>query len=352
MTERPIYGAILAAGYGSRMKPLTDALPKPLLPFLNTPIIAYTTDHLVRAGVRTAGVNLHHLGELIPPVLKQLETTWALQGTPLTLTPVPEDEVRGTAGGVAGIWAALGAPTDGTLVVLNGDPVMNIDLAQEVARHRASGAEATMIVRPVLAGHPGGVEVNGAGDVCRLRDVHLEDGVEREFMGVHILEPSALERVAQAAQRATTTCMVGDVYIPMLRQGVRVRAALVDDFWVALDNPGLLLDATRAVLEQPELFHQAPLGEGLGGRRLWISTPDAVDGQTQLAAPVFLGLYASARRGARIGPGVVADATEFGPEARAKNAVMFGMGRVDGVWEDCVAIQGKIAQVTGRSQAR
>ncbi|MEO1271440.1 MAG: NDP-sugar synthase, partial [Myxococcota bacterium] len=265
MTDpKPIYGAILAAGYGSRMSPLTDVLPKPLLPFLNTPIIAYTIDHLRKAGVKQIGVNLHHLGHMIPPVLEQLAQTWQLQGHPMTFTTVHEPEIRGTAGGIAGIWDALGRP-DGTLVVFNGDPVMNIPLANAIAEHRTSGAEVTMVVRPVVEGHPAGVWVDPQGHVCRLRDVSLaEGGEEREFMGVHLLEPSALERIETAARTATSTCMVADVYLPMLREGLTIRTTLVDDFWVALDNPGLLLGATREVLEQPDRFDQAPLGPSLG----------------------------------------------------------------------------------------
>lgn len=345
-SDAPI-GMILAAGRGSRMRPLTDVVPKPLLPFLNTPIIAYALDHLVKAGVRKIGVNLHHLPDAIPQVLDRIALAYRFQGTPIELTYVREETLRGTAGGVAGIWEAMGRP-QATAIVLNGDPVMNLDLAEALAHHRAKEARATLLVRPRSDDHPGRVFTGADGKLTGLRDLRTggADDPEREFMGVHILSPSALDAVSERTLwRDDLSCMVGDVYMPLLSDGASdLYTHLIDDFWVALDTPKLLLDTTRRVLDQPSLFRQAPF-QADNPHKLWVSTPDAVHRKTLFAPPVFLGLYASCEAGARVGSHVVLDGCAVTTGAHVERAVLFGMGRIEGQWSGCVAVNGKVVQV-------
>lgn len=330
-------GAILAAGFGTRMQPFTDVVPKPLLPFLNTPIIAYCLDHLYRAGARRIGINLHHLGEAIPPVLERIA---AVYPDPIELIWVEESEARGTAGGIAGIWAGLGRP-EATLISVNGDSVMDVDLAAELRHHRTAGAAATMLTRPARGGHPGGVAADAHGEVVRLRDLRVADGGrELDFMGVHLLEPATLRCVDEAAQADGTPCMVGDVYMPAMRRDERPRTSVVDAFWVALDTPQLLLDATGKCLTEPMVFPQSPAPSPVT-----VVRPSHVSGNALIAPPVFLGAFAQVGHGARIGPGVCIDGTAVGKGATVSDAILYGMERVEGTWSGCVAIAGKVAQV-------
>ncbi len=336
MSERPV-GAILAAGLGTRMRPFTEVLPKPLLPFLNTPIIAYSIDHLYRAGVRRIGVNLHHLGEAIPPVVERIA---AIYPDPVELVFVEETTARGTAGGIAGIWRALGRPRT-TLVCLNGDSVMDVDLASELRHHRAEGAAATMLTRPARGGHPGGVASDSRGNVVRLRDLRLKaGGRELDFMGVHLLEPETLVHVDAVGDKPGTPCMVGDVYMPWMERGIQPRASVVDAFWVALDTPQLLLDSTQLCLAEPVVFPQSP-----APTPITIVSPSQVNDAALVKPPVFLGAYASVGHGARLGPGVCVDGTSIGPNTTVSDALLYGMDRVEGTWTGCVAISGKVVQV-------
>lgn len=336
MSQRPV-GAILAAGFGTRMRPFTEVLPKPLLPFLNTPIIAYSIDHLYRAGVRRIGINLHHLGEAIPPVVERL---LAVYPDPVELCWVEEDSARGTAGGIAGIWEGLGRP-ETTLISLNGDSVMDVDLQKEVQHHRAAGSVASLLTRPARGGHPGGVDANAHGEIVKLRDLRVDTGGrELDFMGVHILEPDALRAVDDAGQAEGTPCMVGDVYMPLLARDVRPRASVVDAFWVALDTPKLLLDATRMCLSEPVVFPQSPAPSPLT-----VVPPARVDDKALVSPPVFLGAFSRVDAGARLGPGVCVDGTHVAAGTAVSDAVIYGMDRIEGTWEGCVAISGKVVQV-------
>ncbi len=337
MSERDVVGAVLCAGFGTRLRPLTEALPKPLLPFLNTPIVTYALDHLSRAGIQKVGINLHHLADTIPPVVDRI-------GEQFGLAPVysREWEILGTAGGIRGMWQALGEP-DATMVVLNGDSIMNLDLGAHIAAHRESGARATLVVRPKADDQPGRVWLDEDGALCGLRDMRHPDAgdglVEYDFTGVHILEPELLEEIP-----LKEGCMVGDVYGPLMEQGETFHASVNDDFWAALDNPKLFLDTTRRVLDDPTLFEQAPLPEPLS-EGLFLCSPDQASDDAKCARPVLLGLHASVQAGARIGPNAVIDGVDVGEDTVVRNAVVYGMGQIDGEWRDCIAVAGKVVSL-------
>ncbi|RDV39187.1 NDP-sugar synthase [Bradymonadaceae bacterium TMQ3] len=328
-------GGVLCAGYGSRLAPLTDVLPKPLMPFLNTPMVAYALNHLVGAGVEEVGINLHHLPDAIPPVVDRLCANFGIRPR-----YVREWEILGTAGGVRGIWQGLGEP-ETTLIVLNGDSIMNIDLAAQLQAHRRSGALASMVVRPRASDQPGRVWLNEAGELRGLRNARHPDAAseslrEYDFTGVHFLEPELLRTIP-----LEEGCMVGDVYIPMLERGERINALINDDFWAALDNPRLFFETTRRVLREPGLFAQAPLPKALG-ESLYIYNQETIDGKAQLAGPVLAGMHTSIESGARVGPEVVLDGVEVSSGARISRSILYGMGRIEGEWERVMAVAGKV----------
>lgn len=240
------------------------------------------------------------------------------------------------------MWRALGEP-DKTLVVFNGDAVMNLDLAHHLQAHRASGRRATLVVRPRAADQPGRVWLDAAGRLRGLRDVRYPRAgaslVEHDFTGVHLIEPSLLREIP-----LENGCMVGDVYAPLLAAGEEINVSLMEGFWAALDSPRLFLDTTRRVLAEPGLFEQAPLPTApMDG--IFVCSPEEVDERAKLAAPLFLGLYARVEAGAALGPNVVVDGCEIAPGARLENAVLYGMGRIEGDWRDCIAVAGKVAQL-------
>jgi mannose-1-phosphate guanylyltransferase len=337
MSDREVVGAVLCAGFGTRLKPLTEAIPKPLLPFLNIPIVTYALDHLAKADISKVAINLHHLADSIPPVVDRI-------GEQFGLAPVysREWEILGTAGGIRGMWKALGEP-DATLVALNGDSVMNVDLAHHIAEHRKSGARATVVVRPKAEDQPGKVWLDPDGNLRGLRDMRHPDAgaqlTEYDFTGVHILEPELLEEIP-----LEMGCMVGDVYGPLMEEGETFHASVNDGFWAALDNPKLFLDTTRQVLDDPELFEQVPLPEALADG-LFVYNPGAVSDQSACAKPVLLGGHTTVADGAKLGPNVVADGVDIGEGAVVRNAIVYGMGDIDGEWRDCIAVAGKVAQI-------
>ena len=119
---------ILAAGFGTRLRPLTEELPKPLVPVLGRPLIEHTLMHLAEVGVDEVVINLHHLPEAIPATLGD----GAAYG--LEIHYVREQgQIRGTGGGIRGARSLLDG--SGTFIVLNGDILFEPDLAEALALH-------------------------------------------------------------------------------------------------------------------------------------------------------------------------------------------------------------------------
>ena len=281
--------------------------------------------------------NLHHLADAIPPVADRLCQQFGLK-----VSYAREWEILGTSGGIWGIWKALGTPREGTLAIFNGDSVMNCDLAAEFEAHERSGAKLSLMVRSKVADQPGRVWLDGADRLVGLRH-HRCPGApatlhEHDFLGVHLIDVSLLSQIDDTPGDVITT-----LYGPLLEQGELIRPARHKGFWAAIDTPRLLLDTTEACLRDPGLFEQAPLPAPLAPG-LYVYNPSATHDQASLSAPVLLGASAQVDRDVRLGPNATVDGSSLAPGTHVEDAMVYGMGQVEGQWQGCVAVAGKVAQ--------
>lgn len=173
---------VLAAGEGTRLRPLTLALPKPMVPIANTPLIARTLRLLASQNITEIAVNLHHRAELIRGTLHEGED----YGVHLHYSA--EEKLLGTAGGVKKLEAFF----DETFVVLYGDNLYHADLTSLIALHREKKAVAT--IATFTAPDPsacGLVETDNAGRVTRFLEKPPPEEVftDQANAGVYILEP-------------------------------------------------------------------------------------------------------------------------------------------------------------------
>ncbi|HEY6148561.1 MAG TPA: nucleotidyltransferase family protein, partial [Thermoanaerobaculia bacterium] len=128
---------LLAAGLGTRFRPITESIPKPLAPYLNVPLARAHLRRLLDAGVSEAGVNLHHLGD---EILQHL-VDHAAELPKLRF--FPEAEILGTAGGLRNAATFL---SEGDFVVVNSDAAIEPDYGDLLDRHRETGRAATLLV--------------------------------------------------------------------------------------------------------------------------------------------------------------------------------------------------------------
>lgn len=193
---------ILCAGLGTRLRPLTDELPKPLVPVGDRPAVAGIAEGLRAAlpALRLV-VNAHHrAGEI---------RRWA---EPEGIAVSEEQDLLGTAGGVAAARRLLGDDDDEVLV-WNGDILSDLDPAALLRRHDEAGAEATLAVARRPAGE-GNVGLDAEGRLVRLRKERFAEEVSgADFLGVHVIGPAVRRTLPSSG------CLVGDVYLPRLRSG-------------------------------------------------------------------------------------------------------------------------------------
>jgi mannose-1-phosphate guanylyltransferase len=174
---------LLGAGLGTRLSPLTDRCPKPLLEIGGRPILTYAMDHLLGAGVDRFIVNTHHCPEAYAE--KFPDRQW--RGMPIVFRH--ETVLLDTAGGLKNIEDLL--DEDGAIFCYNGDVMTNLPLQELVEAHEERRPEVTLALRsngPLL-----NVEVNEEGEVCDLRETLGNPGVRRcLFTGISCVETSFL----------------------------------------------------------------------------------------------------------------------------------------------------------------
>jgi NDP-sugar pyrophosphorylase family protein len=178
---------ILAAGAGTRLRPLTDTCPKPMLPVAGTPLLARTLRWLRRYGVTEAALNLHHLPDVVRDGLGDGAAF------DMRLTYAYEPELRGTAGAVHNFPGFFDAP----FLVIYGDLLMDLDLDDLVGFHRERGALMTLALKRTATPHSQGmIEVDEAGRVLRfVEKPRAWDGGDTANAGVYVCEPAVAARV-------------------------------------------------------------------------------------------------------------------------------------------------------------
>lgn len=284
---------ILAAGLGTRLRPLTDRVPKPLMPLMLVPVLGHLLAQLRCQGVREVVINGHHQVERLAAWLGD-GSRWGLD-----LVFTSEREILGTAGALKNAESHLrGAP----FLVINADVLVDCDLRALWAWHRVREALVTMVVkpdpaardpRPVMIDENERVwQINGCPDVSGA-DSKCEGTI---FTGIQIVEPQVLEAIP-AGRFVNTTA---DTYPLLLREGRPVFAYRHRGYWLDMGVPERYLRAHWDLLDGAlgaSWEDRLPIGsQVLRGTR-----ERCISGAT-LAPPVVLGAGSTLAPGASVGP--------------------------------------------------
>lgn len=221
---------VLCAGYGTRMRPLTDERPKPLVPFGDRTLLEHVLDGLP-ASLVPALVNAHHLPDVF------IELTKGYRAIAEVLV---EREILGTAGGVAGAGSRLGpAP----VVVTNGDVLARVDVDALLAETPPDGVCLAVAPRELGGGTVG---LGARGEIVRLRGERFGSEVASgDYVGTLALGEGALRALPERG------CLIGDVTLPLLRRGRPALTLPVHGHWFAPgDGIGAYLDEHRAWLAE------------------------------------------------------------------------------------------------------
>jgi NDP-sugar pyrophosphorylase family protein len=229
---------ILAAGFGSRLRPLTDRVPKPLLQAGGHPLIAYPLALVRAAGIRDVVVNLHHHGDQIRAALGDGA------GYGVRIRYSVEDPILDTGGAIRHAEALLGGES---FVMLNSDIVIDLDLRVLIDWHTERGALATMVLRadPEAARY-GLIEIDAQQRIRRILGqppTVAEPLTALMFTGVHVFAPALFAHLDHGCFSITR-----QTYPAMLAAGCPLFGYVFNGYWRALDTHVGLAEA-RAELD-------------------------------------------------------------------------------------------------------
>jgi mannose-1-phosphate guanylyltransferase len=317
---------VLCAGLGTRLRPLTERVPKPAVPVCGAPLVRFSLALLAGAGVRRAVVNVHHL----PDAMADAAAT-AAEALGLRHAVSREPVIAGTGGALREARASLAGAE--AILVVNGDVLFDVDLAAALAAHRASGALATMLLLPMPEGaRYASVEIDAEGAVRRIAGAFGPGGdglTPWHFSGVHVLSPELLDHVpAVPFERDVNR----HVYPPLMARGA-VRGLVVEGYWNDLGTPARYLEASADVLLGRVPLVRFPGAEPFAGTRLLAPGVRAgagarVDPAAVVEAPAFVGAGCTVPAGARVRDAILWEGTALAPGEVLEQAIAAGPDRV------------------------
>ncbi|MBI4539319.1 MAG: nucleotidyltransferase family protein [Gemmatimonadetes bacterium] len=226
--ELPLTAVVMAGGFGSRLRPLTEELPKPMLPLRDRPLLQLTIERLRDAGIRRVHLTTHYKANVIS------EHFGDGSDFGVEIRYVEEDQPLGTAGGLS----LLGEASE-PLLVLNGDIVTDLDYRAMLDFHREQQAEMTVAVRAHGFRIPYGVvEIDGVS-VVRI----AEKPVSRHFInaGIYLLDPGVC-RLVPSGQPYD----MPELITRLLGEGRRVIGFPISEYWIDI---GQVEDYQRALAD-------------------------------------------------------------------------------------------------------
>lgn len=238
---------ILAAGYGTRLWPLTVDRTKPAIPFMGRPLVGYVAEYLSRYDCLEVAVNLHHRPESVRAALGDGSRFG------VHLEYVEEPEILGTSGALDNARAFL---EGGTFVVVNGKIVTDIDLRAAIETHHRTGAIATLVLlrnkrrerfsivetRSGLITGFGGMPAPQASD--NAGGYIPEADAPLMFTGIQILEPRIFSYIPRGVFSHSTT----DVYPQAIARGELVAAHVAEGMWYELSTIPRYLEVSLALM--------------------------------------------------------------------------------------------------------
>jgi mannose-1-phosphate guanylyltransferase len=323
---------ILAAGKGTRVRPLTYDLPKPMIPILGKPVMAYLVEHLARYGVTEIMVNVSYLHENIEQYFGEghqfgVQIGYSFEGYTKDDGEVVPQPI-GSAGGMKKIQE-FGHFFDETTIVLCGDALIDLDLKSALFEHRRKGALASVITREVpwdKVSSYGVVVADADGRILEFQEKPAQKEAKSNFIstGIYIFEPEVIDLIPSGVQFD-----IGSELFPLLAERglpfyAQARAfnwidiGTVTDYWQVVQS---VLQGEISQLSVPGIQVEDGLWVGLNTRIDWEGT--RIDG------PVYIGSGTRIEAGVHIiGPTWIGHGSHICSGATIDRSVLFEYTRV------------------------
>ncbi len=304
---------IMAGGFGTRLRPLTNSLPKPMIPMANKPMMAHIVDLLRRHGLTDLVTLLHFQ----PEVIEAHFGDGGAFGVQMAYVAAQED--YGTAGAVKNAEPSLGG---GPCLVISGDVLTDFDLAEAIAFHRSRGADVTILLTRVENPlHYGVVITDPDGRISRFLEKPTWSEVFSDTVntGIYIIEPAALDLIPARREFDFSR----DLFPLMMRKGMQLFGYVAEGYWRDVGDLQEYRFAHRDVLS-------GKVGVNIPGRRLdgpnnnvWLGEDSRVDYTADLRGTVLIGNGAVIEAGAQISNSVIGDGCVVATGAVVSDSVLW-----------------------------
>ncbi len=292
---------IMAGGEGSRLRPLTCTLPKPMAKILGKPMIEYILDSLASSGVETAAVTLGYLPHVIE---KHFENGY--RGMKLNF--IREDEPLGTAGGVRNAAAEFDEP----FFVVSGDALCDFDFEKIMAYHKASGAMITVVAVDTKDPREYGiVKVGGENRVVGFveKPSWAQAVSNLANTGVYVINPECLKLIPKGKKYD----FAADLFPLMLERDMPIYCYHTGDYWCDVGSIEAYLKCQRDVIDGKI---KPPAGCAASG--IFVKEKLSA-GDYSIVPPVYIGAEVDISDGAVIGPyAVIDDRCSIGANAKLR----------------------------------
>jgi NDP-sugar pyrophosphorylase family protein len=306
---------ILAAGLGTRLRPLTEEISKPMVPIVNRPVMEHIVDLLARHGFHRLYVNLHYHPDVITRHFGD-GGRWGL-----TIKYSYEEKLLGTAGGVKRLAGELRGDT---FLVISGDALTDLDLTALIAFHKAHGGIATLVITPVNDPSKYGVVITE--DDGRIVGFQEKPGREeaRSFVansGIYVFEPEVLKMIPEGFYD------FGSQLFPrFLEEGIAFYGYRHGDYW---NDVGSMEEYKAGNFDALAGKVKVRIPGARIGDDVWIGDGTVVGEEVVMVGPICIGAACEVRKGARLfGPLVVGDRTIIDEGAILYRGIKWGDGYI------------------------
>ncbi|HEV2841818.1 MAG TPA: NDP-sugar synthase [Chthoniobacterales bacterium] len=280
---------VLGAGLGTRLRPLTEDLPKPLIPIFQKPLITFALDHLIAAGVQSFVINTHHRAA----AFQELFAQGSYRGCPVEL--VHEPEILGTGGGIKNVERLL---RNEPFILCSGDILSDIYYARLIEEHFRAGNDVTLALRET------GLGTDVAFEGGRIVDMAKRYGREGRYdiAGISVWNPAIFERIPPGQQVS---------YIPILAewigQGGKIGGIVSNERkWFNIGSRKEYLEVHRVIQEE----HWKPGYVKSPDWPVRIAADAVVDPSARLSG------FSSIGAGCQVGAGAILEDTILWPGAQ------------------------------------
>lgn len=308
---------LMAGGSGTRLRPLTCDMPKPMVPIVNRPIIGHILKLLKRHGFDDVIVTLYYLPQVIQNYLKDgsefdLSVNYAIE----------EDQPLGTAGSVKAIQRHL----DGTFIVISGDSLTDFDLTEAVAFHKAKGSLATIVLTRVPNPLEYGLVITDQeGRITRFLEKPTSSEVFSDTVntGLYILEPEVLDFLSEGEEADFSK----DLFPLLLAKGLPMFGYVAEGYWCDVGN---LETYRQAHYDTLNGLVDLDIGYEQRYENIWIGDSVVIEPGVTLEPPLVIGNNCYIGRGAHLSANtVLGDNVAVGEKSSLKRPILWSGCYID-----------------------